>query len=183
MKTQACSLIVVLLLSAISQNKDAESKNEKFDVLRFHLSGVCCQCLESWSTLPFMSHKSWVFSGNPWLACEDTSHLIVYPVPRFSLSLQQTRFSRQGPVHSGTTATTAIAILVASMTLGPSSRRVLLLLELLSLSWVTTVRVGDGMWEVRLAAVHPRLVHTNFELTGSGDRCAAAAMVILVEGV
>lgn len=59
--------------------------------------------------------------------------------------------------------------------------RVLLLL--FSLSWVATVRVGDGTLDVRLAAVHPWFVYTNFELTGSGDGGAAAAMVILVEGV
>lgn len=86
-------------------------------------------------------------------------------------------------MHSGTTATTAVAFFVTSVALGTSSRRVLLLLVLFSLSRVTTVGVGDGMLEVRLAAVHPRLVHANFELAGSGDRCAAAAVVVLVEGV
>lgn len=32
-----------------------------------------------------------------------------------------------------------------------------------------------------MATVHPWLVHANFELAGSGDGCAAAPVVILVE--
>lgn len=86
-------------------------------------------------------------------------------------------------MHSGTTATTAVAVFIASVALGTSSRGVLLLLVLFSLSRVATLRVGDGMLELRLAAVHPWFVHANFELAMSGDGCAAASVVILVEGV
>lgn len=39
------------------------------------------------------------------------------------------------------------------------------------------------MLQMRVAAVHPRFVDAYFELTGSGDRCAAAPMVVLEEGV
>lgn len=81
-------------------------------------------------------------------------------------------------MHSVVTATTAVAFLVASVG-APGG---VVLLQLL-LPQVATVRVGYGMLEVRLAAVHSRLVHTYFELTGSGDGHAAAAVVVLVEGV
>lgn len=86
-------------------------------------------------------------------------------------------------MHSGTTATTAVAVFITSVALGTSSRGVLLLLVLFSLSRVATMRVGDGVLEVRLAAVHPRFVDANFELAVSGDGCAAASVVVLVEGV
>lgn len=87
-------------------------------------------------------------------------------------------------MHSGTTPATAVAVFIARVALGTSSRRVLLLLVLFSLSRVTAGRVGgDRMLEVRLGAVHPRFVRANFELAGSGERCAAAPVVILVEGV
>lgn len=39
------------------------------------------------------------------------------------------------------------------------------------------------MLQVRLAAVHARLVHANFELAGPRCRRVAAPMVVLVEGV
>lgn len=39
------------------------------------------------------------------------------------------------------------------------------------------------MLEVRLAAVHPWFVHTNFELAGPGDGRVAAPAVVLVDGV
>lgn len=39
------------------------------------------------------------------------------------------------------------------------------------------------MLQMRVAAVHPWFVDAYFELTGSGDRCAAAPMVVLEEGV
>lgn len=86
-------------------------------------------------------------------------------------------------MHSGTTASTAVAVFIANVALGTSSRGVLLLLVLFSLSRVATLRVGDRMLEVRLAAVNPGFVHAYFELAGSGDGCAAASVVILVEGV
>ncbi len=86
-------------------------------------------------------------------------------------------------MHSGTTAAAAVAVFIASVALGAPSRGVLLRLVLLSLSRVAAVRVGHGMMEVRLAAVHPRFVHANFELAGSGDGRAAASVVILVERV
>lgn len=86
-------------------------------------------------------------------------------------------------MHSGTTAAAAVAIFIATVALGTSSRRVLLWLVLLSLSRVATVREGDRVLQVRLAAVHPRFVHANFELAGSGDGYAAAPVVVLVEGV
>lgn len=88
-------------------------------------------------------------------------------------------------MHPGVTACAAVAFLVA----GVGSVRGVLLLRL-PLSRVATVRVGHGMLEVRLrlvemrlAAVHSRLVHAYFELAGSGDGRAAAAVVVLVEGV
>lgn len=128
-----------------------------------------------------MSHKSRVFSRNPCLARQDAPHLIVDSIPRFSLGLQQSSFSRQGPVHSGITVS-AVAIFVTGMALGTSSRRVLL--QRFPLPWVAAGSVGDRMLEVRMAAMHPRLVHANFELAGSGDgRDAAAAVVILVQCV
>lgn len=91
-------------------------------------------------------------------------------------------------MHPGVTATAAVAFLVA----GVGSVRGVLPLRLPQ-SRVATVRVGRAVLEVRLrvvevrlAAVHSRLVHAYFELAWSGDRCAAAAaaaMVVLVEGV
>lgn len=84
-------------------------------------------------------------------------------------------------MHSGITSTTAVAFFVAGATLGTPGRRVLLLL--LSLSRVTTVRVGDRVLDVRLAAVHPRLVHANFKLAGPGNGRGAATVVVVVEGV
>lgn len=85
-------------------------------------------------------------------------------------------------MHSGTTATTAVAIFITSVALGTSRRGILLLLILL-LSRVATLRVGDLMLEVRLATVHAWFVYANFELTVSGDGYVAASMVVVVEGV
>lgn len=86
-------------------------------------------------------------------------------------------------MHSGTAAATAIAVFITSVALGASSRGVLLLLVLFPRPRAATLRVGDRRLEVRLAAVHPRLVHSDFELAGPGDRRAAASMVVVVEGV
>lgn len=57
------------------------------------------------------------------------------------------------------------------------------MLVLLSLSRVATWRVGDVMLEVRLAAVHPWFVHTNFELAGPRERRVAASVIVLIQGV
>lgn len=81
-------------------------------------------------------------------------------------------------MHPVVTATAAVALLVA----GVGAPGGVVLLQLL-LPQVATVRVGSGMLEVRLAAVHSRLVHAYFELAGSGDGYAGAAVVVLVEGV
>lgn len=84
-------------------------------------------------------------------------------------------------MHSGATASTAVAVFIAGVALRASGRRVLLLLVLL-LSRVAALRVGDRLLEVRLAAVHPRFVHANLELAVSGDG-RVAAVVVLEEGV
>lgn len=105
-------------------------------------------------------------------------HLIVDTVPGLSLGLQQPRLGGQGPVHAVVAATAAVALLVAGV--GAPGGEVLLQLLL---PQVATGRVGDGMLAVGLAAVHSWLVHAYFELAGSGDGHAAAAVVVLVEGV
>lgn len=79
-------------------------------------------------------------------------------------------------MHALVTATAAVAFLVA----GGGAGGGVVLVQLL-LPQVATVRVGNGMLEVRLAAAHPWLVHAYFELAGSGD--GHAAVVVLVEGV
>lgn len=86
-------------------------------------------------------------------------------------------------MHSRTATTTAVAIFITTVVLRASSRGELPLLVLLSLSRVATLRVGELMLEVRLAAVHSRFVHANFELAGSRDRHVATSMVVFVEGV
>lgn len=66
-------------------------------------------------------------------------------------------------MHSGIAAAAAVVVSVTGATLGNPGRRVLLLLLLsLSLSRVTAVREGDGMLDVGLGAVHPRLVNADF---------------------
>lgn len=122
---------------------------------------------------PRASHESGVLSWNPGLVSEKIPHFIVDAIPGFSLGLQEPRLSRQGPVHPVVTA-----FLVA----GVGAPGGVVLLQLL-LPQVATVRVGYRVLEVRLAAVHSRLVHAYFELAGSGDGHAAAAVVVLVEGV
>lgn len=87
-------------------------------------------------------------------------------------------------MHSGTAATTAVAIFIARMALRTSSRGVLRLLVWFALSRVAALRVGrDLMLEVGLGTVQPRFVHTNFELARPRHRHAAAAVIVLVEGV
>lgn len=86
-------------------------------------------------------------------------------------------------MHSGATATTAVAVFITSVALGASGRGVLRLL-VLWLSWVATLRVGDLMLrELRLAAVHARFVHADFELAVSRNGHDAASVVVLEEGV
>lgn len=98
-------------------------------------------------------------------------HLIVDTVPGLSLGLQEPRLGGQGPVH---------AVITAFPVAGVGAPGGEVLLQLL-LPQVATGRVGYGMLAVRLAAVNSRLVHSYFELAGSGD--GHAAVVVLVEGV
>ena len=60
---------------------------------------------------------------------------------------------------------------------------VVLMLLLLLLFSIGTWRVGELAQELRLAAGHPGFVHTDFELTGPGDGCIAASVLVQVQGV
>lgn len=86
-------------------------------------------------------------------------------------------------MHARTAASTAVAVFIASVALGTPRRGVLLMLGLLPLFWVGALWIRDVMLEIRMAAVHPGFVNTDFELTGPGDRSAAASMLVLVQGV
>lgn len=79
---------------------------------------------------------------------------------------------------------TAVAIFVTSVAQGPTRRGVLLLMMVVLLQFgVGTRRVRDLTLEVRLTAVHPRLVHADFELAGPRKGRVAASVLVVVEGV